>query len=212
MKCVVLATLALGALGVAQDPTMFKQLLANSAKEIDLAEDSEHIEKQWCQDTSKFLQKSISFTSQLEASVSNDHSVLQQDRDTRAFDASFISFLGGVLNIDATVVTNLQAANAKMKTAGGLLCHGYEQHALDHREAALEKSVKISDKLAHPSELGTDMIPYAKSLLEIQNQNANKAHAHANNSKHLLCEHMELAKKTLVREQRDVEVVENHDY
>ena len=47
--------LVLGALAAAQDPKLFKQL-ANSADEIDLAEDSERAEKKWCQETSDKLQ------------------------------------------------------------------------------------------------------------------------------------------------------------
>ena len=54
MKCVVRQALVLGALAAAQDPK-FKQL-ANSADEIDSAEDSERAEKKWCQETSDKLQ------------------------------------------------------------------------------------------------------------------------------------------------------------
>ena len=55
MRCVVRQALVLGALAAAQDPKLFKQL-ANSADEIDSAEDSERAEKKWCQETSDKLQ------------------------------------------------------------------------------------------------------------------------------------------------------------
>jgi hypothetical protein len=144
---------------------------------------------------SKFLLSSISFTAGIEASVANDRAILQHDRSIRAFDASFLSFLDGVLNIDASVVSNLQVANAKLKSTGGALCRGYEQHALEHNEAALAKSVKLSSELAHS----------AKSLLEIPNQ---KAHSSKTQEHSLLCQHRQLLQENLEREHRAVEVAD----
>jgi len=186
-------------LAAQEDPKLFKQL-AKSAKEIDFAEDSEKQEHAWCKDTAAFLQKTIAFTADLKETVENDSLVLEQDRKDEKFERSFITFLDGVLQSDAAVVGSLQKVTSNMKDVGGRLCHGYQTNAIQHRAAALEKSVVLSHKLDvfSKNQEKKTVVPMARALLEVKNKK------HKNTSP--LCEHMELAERTLAREQSDVDI------
>lgn len=118
MKFFVGSASLFGIVLAVEDPKLFKQL-AKSAKEIDLAEDSEKREHVWCKDAAHFLQDTLDFTADLKSSVINDSKVLEDDRVQQNFDHSFLAFLEGVLHADANVVDSLQDVSGRLKDVGG---------------------------------------------------------------------------------------------